>query len=260
MKRLGYVQKLDKSAMPNVARNIEDSVAHPDFDPNREYSVPWQSGQVLIIYRADKAGKEGPANANELLEDKKLKGKVTFLTEMRDSVGSVLLADNIEPEKATKDQCLAAIDKLEKGAKDGQIRRFTGNEYTRDISKGDSYAILGRVRRRRAVDRPGDEGEVPLPRRRLHDLHGLHADPGRRAPRLHGREDDGFRIRPRDPGADHGLRELRAAGEGHEGGPQESDPEIASNQLIFPGLLSAHDLKTFSPEDEAEIDEPSSAP
>ena len=33
--------------------------------------MPWQSGQVLIIYRADKVGKEGPANANELLEDKK---------------------------------------------------------------------------------------------------------------------------------------------------------------------------------------------
>src|SRR5207244_4312063 len=142
MKRLGYVQKLDKSSMPNVVKNIEDAVAHPDFDPNREYSVPWQSGQVLIIYRKDKVG-NGPADANELLEDKKLKGKVTFLTEMRDSVGSVLLADHIEPEKATKDQVMAAIDKLAKGAKDGQIRRFTGNEYTRDISRGDSYAILG---------------------------------------------------------------------------------------------------------------------
>ena len=38
---------------------------------------------------------------------------------------------------------MTAIDKLEKGAKDGQIRRFTGNEYTKDILKGDSYAILG---------------------------------------------------------------------------------------------------------------------
>ena len=36
MKRLGYVQKLDKSAMPNVVKNIEPAVASPDFDPKRE--------------------------------------------------------------------------------------------------------------------------------------------------------------------------------------------------------------------------------
>src|SRR5215210_411521 len=51
MQRLGYVQKLDKSSMPNVVKNIEDAVASPDFDPKREFSVPWQTGQVLIIYR-----------------------------------------------------------------------------------------------------------------------------------------------------------------------------------------------------------------
>src|ERR671934_264859 len=73
MKRLGYVQKLDKSEMPNVVKNIAEGVAHPDFDPKREYSVPWQSGQVIVIWRADKVGKEGPADANGLLEDKTLK-------------------------------------------------------------------------------------------------------------------------------------------------------------------------------------------
>ena len=46
MKRLGYVQKFDKSAMPNVVKNIEAGVASPDFDPKREYSMPWQTGQV----------------------------------------------------------------------------------------------------------------------------------------------------------------------------------------------------------------------
>src|SRR3954463_14955331 len=56
MIRLGYVQKLDKSAMPNVVKNIDPSIASPDFDPKREHSVPWQTGQVLLIYRKDKTG------------------------------------------------------------------------------------------------------------------------------------------------------------------------------------------------------------
>jgi len=141
MNQLGYVQKFDKSQMPNAVKNIEPGVAHPDFDPNREVSMPWQSGQVLLIYRKDKTG--GAVRSINDLFDPKFKGKVTFLTEMRDSVGSVLLGEGIEPEKATKDQALAAIEKLDKASKDGQIRRFTGNEYTRDIDKGDSVAILG---------------------------------------------------------------------------------------------------------------------
>ena len=56
MKRLGYVQKFDKSAMPNATKNIEDAVASPDFDPKREYSMPWQSGQTALIYRKDLVG------------------------------------------------------------------------------------------------------------------------------------------------------------------------------------------------------------
>ena len=60
-----------------------------------------------------------------------------MLTEMRDTVGSVLLGEGIEPEKATQGPgAWQAIDKLEKASKDGQIRRFTGNEYTRDIAEG----------------------------------------------------------------------------------------------------------------------------
>ena len=54
-----------------------------------------------------------------------------------------------------------------------------------------------------------------------------------------------------------GVRELRAAGEGHQGGPRRRrDPELAENELIFPDLIdNAHNFKTFPPEEEREIDE-----
>ena len=115
MKRLGYVQRFDKSSMPNAVKNIEPAVAHPDFDPKREYSMPWQSGQVGLIYRKDKTG--GDLSSVNDLFDPKFKGKVTFLSDMRDSVGSVLLAMGVKPEEATKDQCMAAIKEMEGGFK-----------------------------------------------------------------------------------------------------------------------------------------------
>jgi spermidine/putrescine transport system substrate-binding protein len=254
MKRLGYVQKLDKSAMPNVVKNIETAVASPDFDPKREFSVPWQSGQVLIIYRADKVG-SGPADANELLEDPKLKGKVTFLTEMRDSVGSVLLADGIKPEDASKDECLTAIDRLEKGAKDGQIRRFTGNEYTRDISKGDSYAILGWSGDAVQLTAQGTKVKYRFP-----DVGYMVFTDSMQIPV--GAPHAFTAEKMMDFVYDPEIQALITAYvnyvppvKGTKEVLQQSDPDIASNQLIFPDLSKTHDLKTFSPKDEAEIDE-----
>ena len=38
---------------------------------------------------------------------------------------------------------MAAIDKIKKAADSGQIRRFTGNDYSRDLANGDAAAIIG---------------------------------------------------------------------------------------------------------------------
>jgi spermidine/putrescine transport system substrate-binding protein len=49
----------------------------------------------------------------------------------------------IDPDKATTAQWLAAVDKLKAAADAGQIRRFTGNDYIRDLSSGDVDFVLG---------------------------------------------------------------------------------------------------------------------
>jgi spermidine/putrescine transport system substrate-binding protein len=141
MKRLGYVYKLDKKQIPNVDANIIDRLASPPFDPKREYSAPWQSGQTGIIYRKDKVKRE-PKSVNDIF-DPAYKGKVTMLTEMRDSVGLVMLGMGADPEKDGVDKALEAIEKIGQASDSGQIRRFTGNEYTKDITKGDSWVIFG---------------------------------------------------------------------------------------------------------------------
>jgi spermidine/putrescine transport system substrate-binding protein len=253
MKRLGYVQKLDKSEMPNVNKNIEDAVAHPDFDPKREVSVPWQSGQVLVIYRQDKVG-QGPADANELLEDKKLKGKVTFLSEMRDSVGSVLLADGIKPEDASKDQVMTAIDKLEKAAKDGQIRRFTGNEYTKDILKGDSHAILGWSGD--AVQLQSDNKNVKY---RQPDVGFMIFTDSMQVPvgaphAFTAQKMMDFVYDPEIQAEITAYVNYVPPVKGTKDVLLKKQPDIANNRLIFPDLSKAHNFKTFSPDDEREID------
>jgi spermidine/putrescine transport system substrate-binding protein len=140
MIRLGYVQKLDKSAMPNVQKNLTDVLKNPPYDPPRDYTVPWQSGQTGLIYREDKVG--NPTSISEIFNPK-YKGKVTMLTEMRDSVGLVMLANGKDPQTGSLKDMLAAVDTIDKYVKNGQIRRFTGNDYLKDLPHGDSWLVFG---------------------------------------------------------------------------------------------------------------------
>jgi len=139
MVRLKYVQKLDKSAMPN-ADNLVDSLASPGFDPSRDYSMPWQSGMTGIGYDPAKAGEI--TSIGQLLDDPKLKGKVTFLTEMPDTMGLVMQLDGADPSKVDKAAFQKAIDRLQKAVDSGQIRQFTGNDYSGMLAKGDVWACV----------------------------------------------------------------------------------------------------------------------
>jgi len=252
MKRLGYVQKLDKSAMPNVVNNIEPAVAHPDFDPNREYSVPWQSGQVLLIYRKDKTG--GDLTSVNDLFDPKFKGKVTMLTEMRDTVGSVLLASGVDPEKASLDQVMQAIDKIEKASNDGQIRKFTGNEYTHDILAGDSTAILGWSGD--AVQLTADNKNVKYKQPEggfMVFTDSMQVPVG--APHAYTAEKFmDFVYDPKIAAQIAAYVNYVPPVKGAKDVLLKSQPEVANNPLIFPDLTNAHNFKTFSPADEAKID------
>jgi spermidine/putrescine transport system substrate-binding protein len=140
MHDLGYLQNLDKSAIPNVEKNLTPSLQHPAFDKDRNYSVPWQSGMTGVIVRKDLA-----PNVKSIsdLFDPQYKGKVEMLTEMRDTVPLVMKADGVDPEDATDDDWLAAIEKIDEAAASGQVRDFTGNDYADDLSRGDVVAGIG---------------------------------------------------------------------------------------------------------------------
>ncbi len=44
MHDLGYLQEINLADMPNVDANLRDDLRSPPFDPERTFSVPWQSG------------------------------------------------------------------------------------------------------------------------------------------------------------------------------------------------------------------------
>jgi spermidine/putrescine transport system substrate-binding protein len=140
MVRLGYVQKKDKSAIPNE-KNLTPALQHPSWDQNRDYSMPWQSGMTGIAYDPKTTGFE-VTSIEQLLTDKRLKGKVTCLTEMPDTMGLVMQANGDDPTKVEADAFDRAIDTLKQAVDSGQIRQFTGNDYADKLANGNVWAAM----------------------------------------------------------------------------------------------------------------------
>ncbi|MFD7440679.1 PotD/PotF family extracellular solute-binding protein [Streptomyces sp. NPDC059909] len=142
MIRLGWAQKLDPSNLPHAFANLSSQFRSPDWDPGRAYSYPWTGISTVIAYNSKATGGRKVDSVAQLLDDPTLKGRVGFLTEMRDSVGMTLIDMGKDPGKFTDADYDAAIGRLQKGVDKKQIRRFTGNDYTSDLDKGDLAACL----------------------------------------------------------------------------------------------------------------------
>ncbi|MEW1611175.1 MULTISPECIES: spermidine/putrescine ABC transporter substrate-binding protein [unclassified Streptomyces] len=141
--RLGWAQKLDPSNLPHAFANVSAQFRTPDWDPGRAYSYPWTGIPTVIAYNAKATGGRKVDSVTQLLDDPKLKGRVSFLSEMRDTIGMTLLDQGKDPGKFTDADFDGAIGRLQKAVDRKQIRRFTGNDYTADLSKGDIAACVG---------------------------------------------------------------------------------------------------------------------
>ena len=137
---LGYLQEIDLADLPNVEANLRENLRSPSFDPDRKFSVPWQTGMTGLLVNKKLA--PDVQSVNDLF-DPKYKGKVTVLTEMRDTVPLMLKAEGIDPEDATKEEWLEQINRLQEAVDSGQLRRFTGNDYVQDLTNGNVVASIG---------------------------------------------------------------------------------------------------------------------
>ncbi|MFF7779463.1 spermidine/putrescine ABC transporter substrate-binding protein [Streptomyces tanashiensis] len=136
--RLGWVQEMDRAAQPNVAKNLNPQLRSPAFDPGRLHSVPWQSGITGIAYNRRKLGRE-LRSIKELWADD-LRGKVTLLSGLDESFALLMLGNGVDVTRWTGDDFQAVCEQIEGLVRTRHIRRFTGNDYIKDLSTGDVLA------------------------------------------------------------------------------------------------------------------------
>ncbi|MCD9876756.1 polyamine ABC transporter substrate-binding protein [Streptomyces guryensis] len=136
--RLGWVQEMDRAKQPNVAKYIDPQLRSPAFDPGRRYSVPWQSGITGIAYDRRRLGRE-IRHVSDLWADD-LKGRVTLLSGLDEAFALLMQGNGVDITKWTAADFHKVCDQVEKYVAGGRIRRFTGNDYTKDLVSGDVLA------------------------------------------------------------------------------------------------------------------------
>ena len=138
---LGWIDKLPIDQVPNAA-NLRPDLQGAAWDPTGEYSLPWQTGFAGIAYNIDVTGRE--LTSVDDLFDPEFAGKIGALTEMRDTIGLLLMAEGVNISTLTSfEEAAPAFERLEKAKADGQIRRFHGNDYFDDLSNGNFAATIG---------------------------------------------------------------------------------------------------------------------
>lgn len=132
-----WTQPLVESAFPNK-KNLRPALAHPGFDPERKSSVPWQTGVAGIAYNMKTTGKDVKTIDDFLA----VKGTKTVLSEMRDTMGLLMMADGKDITKPTYADAQPAFDRLQKALSDGTIKGVNGNEYVNDLAAGNLAAAF----------------------------------------------------------------------------------------------------------------------
>lgn len=159
--RLGWVQKMDRAAQPHVAAHLDPLLRTPHFDPGRTHSVPWQSGITGIAYNRKKLGRE-IKHTSDLWKDD-LRGRVTLLSGLDESFALLMQGEGADITRWKADDFYRMTDRIRRLVSKGHIRRFTGNDYIKDLDSGDvlaAQAYSGDVIQLQA-DNPDIEFVVP---------------------------------------------------------------------------------------------------
>jgi len=130
---LGWLNQLNDANIPNKS-NVRADLGNADYDPGRHQSLPWMSGMVGLAVNTKAVTK--PVTSIDDLFDPAYKGKVSMLADVRDGLGMILLSQGNSPADPSTESMQKAVDLVKEQKDKGQIRRFTGNDYSDDLTSG----------------------------------------------------------------------------------------------------------------------------
>ncbi|GAA2386861.1 spermidine/putrescine ABC transporter substrate-binding protein [Dactylosporangium salmoneum] len=249
---LGWVQPFDNAKTPNFTKNVLANLRNRPWDKDMTHAAPWQSGLTGIAYNG-KVTKE-VRTIDELLTRPDLKGKIAVLSEMRDTVGLVLLSMGKDPQTVSDADYDAALEKIKKAVSSGQIRKFTGNDYKEDLAKGDLAACIawsGDVIQLAAEE--GSQVKWVTPEEGLMLWSDNMMVPAPATHKANAEQLIDYFYDPTVAAQVAATVNYICPVQGAQEAMQKIDPDMASNPLIFPDaatLAKAHGFRALSEEED----------
>ena len=257
LQNLGYLQTYDNANMPNKVANIAPSYLGSAEDPDRIYSIPWQAGFAGIGYNKqaykDATGKDAPGSMADLWAAE-LKGRVGLLSEMRDTVGLVLMSQGIDitsSSSLSEDAFMAALDAIKEQIDAGQIYNVRGNSYLDDLATGNIIASTAWSGDITVINYEAGTDDDPEPFGFIFPESGatLWADvfvtPNGATHKRNVEELINFYYDPANAAELALWVNYITPVVGAQDAAAEEDPELAENQLIFPNAATLSKSKAF---------------
>jgi spermidine/putrescine transport system substrate-binding protein len=130
---LGWLAEIRESRWPNK-KNLQPAILNSSIDPGRKFTAPYMFGMVGLAYNRAVTGRD--ITKIDDLWDPAFKGKISMLSDTQDGFGMIMLAQGSSPETPTLESVQQAADLVREQKDRGQIRKFTGNDYTNDLAAG----------------------------------------------------------------------------------------------------------------------------
>ncbi|NGO71465.1 polyamine ABC transporter substrate-binding protein [Streptomyces boncukensis] len=247
MIRQGWAQRLDPARMPHAVTNLEDRFRTAAHDPGRQYSYPWAGTACVVAYNKKATQGKRVASVSQLLEDDALKGRVSMLTEMTDTVGLTMLDMGIDPMTFSDDDFDRVVARIQKAVDRKQLRRFSGNDYMDELNSGDIAACLAWAGDVVQLKQDNEDVEFAVPERGY--LFGTDdlLVPVKARHRTNAEKLIDFYYRPREAAELAAWINYICPVTGAQAEMKKIDAELAADPLIFPDAEMIKKGRNFRP-------------
>ena len=134
MVRQGLLQQLDKSKLP-VLQYFDPNYLNLPFDPNNEYTIPYQAGTDAIVYNGDKIS-DPPKSFADLWKPEFVDaGRMILLDDSRAVIGATLLTLGYDVNTTDEKQLAEAQAKLKELTKG--VKLYNSDAVRANLLAGD---------------------------------------------------------------------------------------------------------------------------
>ena len=137
--RLGWLEPFVRAAMPNFVANLLPLYVGRSFDPDTKFAAPWQSGMTGLGFDQNETG---PLTSLTVFFTEQFSKRMTYLTEMRDTVGLSAITQGSDPATLTEEQFQQALAQVDTAVQAGWVRQIAGNSYVDVMAQGNAVLAM----------------------------------------------------------------------------------------------------------------------